>query len=186
MKSKSTHYINNDEFKELVTDYIRLNYNDKGDWIERYENTMKTRCLKKPEKWPQIKDFIERRRKMYETRQLTKEDYQRYEKVAHEFCKALYKIAEGMLNTMKLQLDEEYDDMKHEAVMAGLKYSARFDEESNTSCFAYFTQVIKNAIILYIDKRKEEYDNGNVIPEYKMLDTRTVDQFQGEDYGEQG
>jgi hypothetical protein len=33
---------------------------------------------------------------------------------------------------------------------------------------------------------QEEYDNGNVIPEYKMLDTRTVDQLQGEDYGEQG
>jgi DNA-directed RNA polymerase specialized sigma24 family protein len=88
----------------------------------------------------------------------------------------------ALRNYVKLHLDEDYDDMKSEAVMAGLKYASRFDEESGTSAFAYFTQVLKNAIILFINNRKEEYHDGNIIPEYKLFDTRSVDQFEEGEY----
>lgn len=184
MKSKSTYYINNDEFKELVTDYIKLNYNDSGEWIDRYLRTMETRGLKKPERYAEAKAFAERRMEMYRNRQLSKEDYRKFDKVAHDFCKSLYKIADGMLSSMKLHLDPDYDDMRSEAVMAGLKYASRFDEESGTSAFSYFTQVLKNAIILYLNNRKDEYHDGNIIPEYKLFDTRSVDAFEEGAYEE--
>jgi hypothetical protein len=178
----SNNYIDNDKFKELVTDYIKLNYNDTGEWIDRYLRTMETRGQKKPERFIEAKAFAERRLEMYRTRQLSKEDYRKFDKVSHEFCKSLYKIAEGILASMKLHLDPDIDDMKAEAVLAGLKYASRFDEESGTSAFAYFTQVLKNAIILFINNRKEEYMDGNIIPEYKLLDTRSVDQFEEGEY----
>lgn len=177
---KSNNYIDNDEFKALVTDYIKLNYNDNGEWIDRYLRTMETRGQKKPERYEEAKAFAARRLRMYESRQLSKDDYVKFDKVAHDFCKSLYKIADGMLASMKLHMDEDYDDMRSEAVMAGLKYASRFDEESGTSAFSYFTQVLKNAIILYLNNRKEEYHDGNIIPEYKLFDTRGVGEFDVE------
>lgn len=178
----SNNYIDNDKLKETITEYIRLNYNDTGEWIPRYLKTMETRGQKKPERYADALKFAERRKAMYESRQLTQEDYRRFEKVSHEFCMMLYKIAEGILASMKLHLDPDIEDMKAEAVMSGLKYASRFDEESGTSAFSYMTQVLKNAIILFINNRKEEYMDGNIIPEYKLFDTRSVDQFEEGEY----
>lgn len=175
---KANEYIDNDELKNLVTEYVRLNYNDHGEWIERYESTMMTRCLKKPERWPAIQDFINRRRNMYKNRQLSDEDIKRFDKVANDLVKAYYKIAEGVIISMHLVFDEEVDDMKNEAVMAGLKYCNRFDETANTSCFAFITETLKNAILLFIKRRNAEYNDGMVIPEYKLFDTRSVDELK--------
>lgn len=179
-KKKSTDYVDNDKLKELVTEYVKLNYNDKGDWIQRYENTMKTRCLKKPEKWPAVEDFINRRKVMYENRGVpSMEDIRKFESVQLELVKAFYKIAEGVLVKMSLILDEEREDIMHEEVLAALKYCNRFDEALDTSCFAYITQCMNNAVILYLDDRKKSKLDGNLLYEHELFDTRGADQMKG-------
>lgn len=178
-KKKSTDYIDNDKLKDLVTEYVKLNYNDNGDWIQRYENTMKTRCIKKPEKWPAVEDFINRRKAMYSTRKLSEDDYRRFGEVQLELVKAFYKIAEGVLVKMSLILDEEREDIMHEEVLAALKYCNRFDEALDTSCFAYITQCMNNAVILYLDDRKKSKLDGNLLYEHELFDTRGADQMKG-------
>lgn len=185
-KKKSTDYIDNDKLKDLVTEYVKLNYNDKGDWIQRYENTMKTRCLKKPEKWPAVEDFINRRKAMYENRGVpSMEDIRKFESVQLELVKAFYKIAEGVLVKMSLILDEEREDIMHEEVLAALKYCNRFDEALDTSCFAYITQCMNNAVILYLDDRKKSKLDGNLVYEHEMFDTRGTDQMKGMEESEE-
>lgn len=178
-KKKSTDYVDNDKLKDLVTEYVKLNYNDKGDWIQRYENIMKTRCIKKPEKWPAVEDFINRRKAMYSTRKLSEDDYRRFGEVQLELVKAFYKIADGLLVKMGLILDDEKEDIVHEEVLAALKYCNRFDEELGTSCFAYITQCMNNAVILYLDHRKKSKLDGNLLYEHELFDTRGTDQMKG-------
>ena len=179
-KKKSTDYVDNDRLKDLVTEYVRLNYNDKGEWVQRYENTMKTRCLKKPEKWPLVEDFINRRKALYENRGVpSMEDIKKFEAVQLELVKAFYKIAEGVLVKMSLILDEEREDLMHEEVLAALKYCNRFDEALDTSCFAYITQCMNNAVILYLDDRKKSKLDGNLLYEHELFDTRGADQMKG-------
>ena len=172
-------YVDNDRLKDLVVEYVKLNYNDNGEWVQRYENTMKTRCLKKPEKWPLVEDFINRRKAMYSTRNLTGEDYLRFDQVQLELVKAFYKIAEGVLVKMSLILDEEREDIMHEEVLAALKYCNRFDEALDTSCFSYITQCMSNAVILYLDERKKSKLDGNLLYEHELFDTRGADQMKG-------
>lgn len=178
--SKGNYYIDNNRLKELVVQYTRLNPHDDGHWIQRYKATMSTRCQKKPDKWPAIQDFIDRRTEFYKNRQLSQEDLKEFEKVSINLTKALYKMADGILVSLHLILDEEAPDMRNEAVMSGLKYCNRFDEEINTSCFAFMTQTLKNAILLYVKRRNEEYADGMIVPEYKLFDTRGVDELGGD------
>lgn len=173
-------YVDNDRLKDLVIEYVKLNYNDNGDWVKRYENTMKTRCLKKPEKWPAVEDFINRRKALYDNRGIpSMEDIKRFEAVQLELVKAFYKIAEGVLVKMSLILDEEREDIMHEEVLAALKYCNRFDEALDTSCFAYITQCMSNAVILYLDERKKSKLDGNLLYEHELFDTRGADQMKG-------
>ena len=177
---KSNNYIDNDELKDMVVTYVRLNPHDNGEWLKRYITTMTTRCQKKPDKWPAIKDFFNRRTEFYKNRQLSQEDLKEFEIVSAKLTKALYKMADGILVSLHLILDEEAPDLRNEAVMSGLKYCNRFDEEINTSCFAFMTQTLKNAILLYIKRRNEEYADGMIVPEYKLFDTRGVDELGGD------
>lgn len=179
-KKKSTDYVDNDRLKDLVVEYVKLNYNDNGEWVKRYESTMKTRCLKKPEKWPAVEDFINRRKALYDNRGVPgMEDIKKFEAVQLELVKAFYKIAEGVLVKMSLILDEEREDIMHEEVLAALKYCNRFDEALDTSCFAYITQCMNNAVILYLDDRKKSKLDGNLVYEHEMFDTRGTDQMKG-------
>ena len=182
-KKKSTDYVDNDRLKDLVTEYVKLNYNDSGEWVNRYEKTMRTRCLKKPEKWHAVEDFINRRKAMYEKRKgvPSTEDIRKFETVQLELVKAFYKIAEGVLVKMNLMLDEEKEDIVHEEVLAALKYCNRFDEALDTSCFAYITQCMNNAVILYMDNRKKSKLDGNLLYEHELFDTRGTDQMKGMD-----
>lgn len=179
-KKKSTDYIDNDKLKDLVVEYVKLNYNDNGEWVKRYEATMKTRCIKKPEKWPAVQDFINRRKALYDNRGVpSMEDIRKFEAVQLELVKAFYKIAEGVLVKMSLIKDEEREDIMHEEVLAALKYCNRYDEELDTSCFAYITQCMNNAVILYLDDRKKSKLDGNLVYEHEMFDTRGTDQMKG-------
>ena len=179
-KKKSTDYVDNDRLKDLVIEYVKLNYNDKGEWVQRYENTMKTRCLKKPEKWPAVEDFINRRKALYNNRGVpSMEDIRKFEAVQLELVKAFYKIAEGVLVKMSLILDEEREDIMHEEVLAALKYCNRFDEALDTSCFAYITSTMTNAVILFLDERKKSKLDGNLLYEHELFDTRGADQMKG-------
>lgn len=179
-RARPTDYIDNDKLKDLVTEYVRLNYNDKGEWVKRYESTMKTRCLKKPEKWPAVEDFINRRKAMYANRGVpSTEDIKKFEAVQLELVKAFYKIADGILVKMRLILDEEREDIMHEEVLAALKYCNRFDEALDTSCFAYITQCMNNAVILYLGDRKKSKLDGNLLYEHELFDTRGTDQMKG-------
>ena len=179
-KKKSTDYIDNDKLKDLVVEYVKLNYNDNGEWVKRYETTMKTRCIKKPEKWPAVQDFINRRKALYDNRGVpSMEDIRKFEAVQLELVKAFYKIAEGVLVKMSLIKDEEREDIMHEEVLAALKYCNRYDEELDTSCFAYITSTMTNAVILFLDERKKSKLDGNLAYEHEMFDTRNVSDLQG-------
>lgn len=179
-KKKSTDYIDNNKLKELVAEYVKLNYNDNGEWVQRYEKTMKTRCLKKPGKWPAVENFINRRKALYNNRGVpTTEDIKKFEAVQIELVKAFYKIADGLLVKMGLILDDEREDIIHEEVLAALKYCNRFDEALDTSCFAYITQCMNNAVILYLDERKKSKLDGNMLYEHELFDTRGTDQMKG-------
>lgn len=178
--SKGNYYIDNNRLKELVVQYTRLNYHDNGEWCDRYQKTMATRSIKKPEVLKRSTDFLNRRRKMYKERVITEETKKEYTKVAEELGITFMRIASGLAQGLKLALDEDYDDLIAEALLSAFKYCNRYDEDSNTSCFAYITQIMKNAMFLFIKERDKEHLDGAIIPENKLIfDNRGVDQLEG-------
>lgn len=178
--SKGNNYIDNNRLKELVVQYTRLNYHDDGDWCDRYEKTMATRGVKKPEVLKRATDFLNRRRAMYKERVITEESKKEYDKVAFELAVAFMKIATGLAQSLKLSLDEDIDDIKQDAIYSAFKYCNRYDEDNNTSCFAYISQIMKNAMFMFIKEREKEHLDGAIIPENKLIfDNRGVDQLEG-------
>ena len=178
--SKGNYYIDNNRLKELVVQYTRLNYHDEGEWCDRYEKTMATRSIKKPEVLKRATDFLNRRRKMYKERVITEETKKEYTKVAEELGITFMRIAAGLAQGLKLSLDDDYNDLISEALLSAFKYCNRYDEDSNTSCFAYVTQIMKNAMFLFIKEREKEHLDGAIIPENKLIfDNRGVDQLEG-------
>ena len=47
---KNNDYVDNEVLKELLQKYIESNPADQGQWLEKYEKTMRTRTQNKPDK----------------------------------------------------------------------------------------------------------------------------------------
>ena len=169
-KSKKNDYVNNEELKQLLKEYIESNPADKGQWLERYESTMSTRCRNKPDKWAEVQDFVEFRRRLYDSER----PLENYQKVSEKLIPMFYKIIDGRMASYKIFGN---DDIRQDCMIALLKYINRYDYRKDTSAFAYVSEVITQAINLYLAREKESRLDGNLVYEHELYDYRGVDEM---------
>ena len=194
MKTTENYYCDKARLKELIIKYNTMNYNDDGSWLERYTKRMVTKKSNKTLSEDDFDckiDFVERKRKQIQnTREhwanLTSLERTAYNeeffKISEELSKNFVNIINGRINSYRLWQHPELHDIKQEALLALYKYVNRFDSDSDTSAFAYTTQIINNAFNLYLQQynernEKEVYgldfyenlkgDNGNLAHEYE-------------------
>ena len=170
---KSNEYVNNDELKQLLKEYIESNPADRGQWLERYQTTMSTRCRNNPKKWEEVQDFIEFRRKLYDSER----PLEKYQNVSEKLIPMFYKIIDGRMASYKIFGD---NDVRQECMVALLKYINRYDYRKDTSAFAYVSEVVTQAINLYLSREKESRLDGNLVYEHELYDTRSVGEFDVE------
>lgn len=141
-KSKDTDYVNNEKLRELVIRYNDLNPNDNGEWLDKFEKTMKTKG-----KLSELKDWIELRRKKYsEKREYTPE----FAAVSDTLFNYIYKIVNGRIACFPGIPFDERDDVMQDCLLAVTQYINRYREDKETSAFAYITQIISNALKLHM------------------------------------
>lgn len=99
-----------------------------------------------------------------------------FEQVKKDICNAFIKVINGRIISFKLVQSpayEEIDDIRQEALMTLFTYINRYDETRNSSAFAFVTQLITNALNLYLSEMNERnekeiagldfYENLNTI-----------------------
>lgn len=174
---KNNDYVDNEVLKELLQKYIESNPADNGDWLIKYEKTMRTRTQNKPDKWAEVQDFMEFRRALYASKRPLNE----FQPTADRLIPMLYKIIAGRMASYKIF---ENEDMKQDCMIALLKYINRYDYRKDTSAFAYVSEIVTQAINLHLAKEKESKLDGNLVYEHELFDTRGVDQM-GDSHGEE-
>lgn len=187
-QDKGEGYISNAYLRELVVKFNRMNINDTGDWCDAYERKLENKLTKKTidtEKYAMSKDFITRKREsinaLQENYKKFNDDERRkfnaeFEVVKKDICDAFMKVINGRIISYKLVTSrayEEIDDIRQEALMTLFTYINRYDESRNSSAFAFVTQLISNAINLYLNNMNERnekevtgldfYENLNTI-----------------------
>lgn len=185
---KKEGYIKNAYLRELIVKFNRMNINDTGEWCTPYEKKLENKYTKKTievDKYAVSKDFIQRKRQMIAAlhdryNAMTDEERRafnaEFEQVKTDICDAFMKVINGRIISYKLitsKAYEEIDDIRQEALMTLFTYINRYDEERNTSAFAFVTQLISNAINLYLGQMNERnekeitgldfYENLNTI-----------------------
>lgn len=141
-EAKDTDYVNNKKLRELVIRYNDLNPNDTGEWLDKFEKTMKTKG-----KLPEVKDWIKLRRKKYaEKRECTAE----YMSVSRQLFNYVYKIVRGRVACFQGIPVDEREDVIQDCVLAVTQYINRYREDKESSAFAYLTQIISNALKLHM------------------------------------
>ena len=187
-QEKGEGYISNKYLRELVVKFNKMNINDTGEWCDAYERKLENKNNKKSiteDKYEVSKDFIQRKReeikalhKRYNT--MTPEDRHKFnmefEQVKKDICDAFIKVINGRIISFKLVQSpayEEIDDIRQEALMTLFTYINRYDETRNSSAFAFVTQLITNALNLYLSEMNERnekeiagldfYENLNTI-----------------------
>lgn len=187
-QEKGEGYISNKYLRELVVKFNKMNINDTGEWCDAYERKLENKNTKKSiteDKYEVSKDFIKRKRE--EIKQLhiryntmTPEERHKFnmefEQVKKDICDAFIKVINGRIISFKLVQSpayEEIDDIRQEALMTLFTYINRYDETRNSSAFAFVTQLITNALNLYLSEMNERnekeicgldfYENLNTI-----------------------
>lgn len=141
-ESKDTDYVDNKKLRELVIKYNDLNPNDTGEWLDKFEKTMKTKG-----KLSELEDWIKLRRKKYsEKREYTPE----FANVSSQLFNYIYKIVRGRVACFQGIPVEERDDVIQDCVLAVTRYINRYREDKDSSAFAYLTQIISNALKLHM------------------------------------
>ena len=138
-------YISNKYLRELIIKFNQMNINDTGEWCDAYD---------------------EERRKFNAEFEIVKKD----------ICDAFLKVINGRIISFKLiqtPAYEDVNDIKQECMMTLFMYINRYDETRNSSAFAFVTQLITNAINLYLNEMNEHnekeisgldfYENLNTI-----------------------
>jgi predicted CopG family antitoxin len=194
-QEKGEGYISNKYLRELVVKFNKMNINDTGEWCDAYERKLENKNNKKSiteDKYEVSKDFIQRKREeiralheRYNT--MTPEERHKFnmefEQVKKDICDAFIKVINGRIISFKLVQSpayEEIDDIRQEALMTLFTYINRYDETRNSSAFAFVTQLITNALNLYlseINERNEKEIAG--LDFYENLNT--IDDPYGED-----
>ena len=187
-QEKGEGYISNKYLRELVVKFNKMNINDTGEWCDAYERKLENKNNKKSiteDKYEVSKDFIQRKREeiralheRYNT--MTPEERHKFnmefEQVKKDICDAFIKVINGRIISFKLVQSpayEEIDDIRQEALMTLFTYINRYDETRNSSAFAFVTQLITNALNLYLSEMHERnekeiagldfYENLNTI-----------------------
>lgn len=141
-EAKDTDYVNNKKLRELVVKYNDLNPNDTGEWLDKFEKTMKTKG-----KLPEVKDWIALRRKKYaQKREYTAE----FMDVSRQLFNYIYKIVRGRVACFQGIPVDEREDVIQDCVLAVTQYINRYREDKESSAFAYLTQIISNALKLHM------------------------------------
>ena len=158
---------------ELLQKYIESNPADNGDWLIKYEKTMRTRTQNKPDKWAEVNDFMEFRRSLYASKRPLNE----FQPTADKLIPMLYKIIDGRMASYHI-FDNE--DIRQDCMLALLKYLNRYDFRKPTSAFAYVSEVVTQAINLHLQEEKKDYLDGMLILESDLMDyMRGVDESLG-------
>lgn len=165
-------YVDNRELGRLVEDYIRSNPNDRGEWLDRYVNTVKSRNAGKPKKIAAAEEFAQYRRGMYSGQRPT----EIYGQTCDKLIPILYKIIDGRMASYRIFGDE---DVRQDCMLALLKYMNRFDYRKGTSAFAYVSEIITQAINLHLNYEKDSRLDGNLVYEHELYDYRGVDEMKG-------
>lgn len=169
-QEKGEGYISNKYLRELVVKFNKMNINDTGEWCDAYERKLENKNNKKSiteDKYEVSKEFIQRKREeikalheRYNT--MTFEERHKFnmefEQVKKDICDAFIKVINGRIISFKLVQSpayEEIDDIRQEALMTLFTYINRYDETRNSSAFAFVTQLITNALNLYLSKMNE-------------------------------
>lgn len=141
-KPKATDYVSNARLRELIIEYNDINPNDNGEWLIKFEKTMRTKG-----KYESVRTWIALRRQKYaQPRKHTPQ----FEMVSNELFKAIYKIAQGRIACFSGIPVDERDDLLQDCMLAVTKYINRYREDLNSSAFAYVTEIISNALKLYM------------------------------------
>lgn len=187
-QEKGEGYISNKYLRELVVKFNKMNINDTGEWCDAYERKLENKYNKKSiteDKYKVSKDFIQRKReeiRALHERYITMTHEERhefnmeFEQVKKDICNAFIKVINGRIISFKLVQSpayEEIDDIRQEALMTLFTYINRYDETRNSSAFAFVTQLITNALNLYLSEMNERnekeiagldfYENLNTI-----------------------
>ena len=187
-QEKGEGYISNKYLRELVVKFNKMNINDTGEWCDAYERKLENKYNKKSiteDKYKVSKDFIQRKREeiraLHEhyitmTPEERHEFNMEFEQVKKDICNAFIKVINGRIISFKLVQSpayEEIDDIRQEALMTLFTYINRYDETRNSSAFAFVTQLITNALNLYLSEMNERnekeiagldfYENLNTI-----------------------
>lgn len=146
-KPKATDYVSNARLRELVIQYNDLNPNDNGEWLPKFEKTMKTKG-----KWDTVKSWVTLRKKKYaQPRKYTPE----FAMVSKELFESIYKIAQGRIACFPGIPVDEREDLLQDCMLAVTQYINRYREDMESSAFAYLTQVVNNAIKLHMGQHND-------------------------------
>lgn len=194
-QEKGEGYISNKYLRELVVKFNKMNINDTGEWCDAYERKLENKKIKKSiteDRYIVSKEFIQRKREeiialheRYNT--MTPEERHKFnmefEQVKKDICDAFIKVINGRIISFKLVQSpayEEIDDIRQEALMTLFTYINRYDENRNSSAFAFVTQLITNALNLYLSEMNERNEKEIAgLDFYENLNT--IDDPYGED-----
>lgn len=166
-------YISNKYLRELIIKFNHMNINDTGEWCDPYERKLENKKLKKTvteDKYILAKSFIKRKREEIEElqnkyRNLGVEERRKFnaefDALKAEICDAFLKVINGRIISFKLiqtPAYEDVEDIRQECMMTLFMYINRYDETRNSSAFAFVTQLITNAINLYLNEMNEHKD----------------------------
>ena len=166
-------YISNKYLRELIIKFNHMNINDTGEWCDPYERKLENKKLKKTvteDKYILAKSFIKRKREEIEElqkkyRNLSEEERRKFnaefDVLKAEICDAFLKVINGRIISFKLiqtPAYEDVEDIRQECMMTLFMYINRYDETRNSSAFAFVTQLITNAINLYLNEMNEHKD----------------------------
>ena len=87
-----------------------------------------------------------------------KKFYAEVERRENKLFTDIYKVIDGRLQSYKLYASkpiEDIEDVRQFAAIQTFKYLNRWDFRKNTSCFAYLTEVITQALNLWLKDDKD-------------------------------
>lgn len=139
-------YVNNRELRELLIYWIENNPNEDGEFLNKFEKTMKTKG-----KIDKVSEWIAHRRNLYSTK---KPETMEFKIKENKLFEAIYKIVKGRVNCFQFN-QEEKEDLIQEIMLTEMKYLNRYNELTDTSAFSYITAICNNAIKLYLGNDNE-------------------------------
>lgn len=166
-------YISNKYLRELIVKFNSMNVNDTGEWCNAYERKLENKKQKQTieaDKYELAKSFIQRKKQeiaaLHAKYDAFSEDERRqfnieFDKLKADICDAFLKVINGRIISFKLiqtPAYEEVDDIRQDCMMTLFMYINRYDESRNSSAFAFVTQLITNAINLYLNQMNERRD----------------------------